>query len=455
MPKEFIGNTIPVSCGQSEAGFVVTMVHCARVYRKPCTTAISQPAVPSTRRLVAKSMVTNVNAPAADYPALFRANIGRAMNALADALPIQGVHAASLSEEGRERGLHLLSFALKLHAIWPQTRAVLLKLSPWLEIQGYRQAWIEVLEQGLEIAQGLDDRAACAQLHLHIGRLHVLLGSYGPATAHLTDSRRLAEETGDTATLVDALNRLARVALLQSDFATARTLAELAFARLETDAPERLPGYLVLGRIAALQGEWETAIGHQRRALDLASHEGAPLLQARVLRDLGATNMLAGRYAEAIANMEEAIVLFGIAGNEYEKAIGRMNLGVVYWQRGEFEQASACYELCEPVFLKMGSRANMGQLYNNRGLVYRDLGHFEEAQRAFTTAVHWSRLHGDRQETANILESMSGLYLCMGEREKARAVLHEALAELAYLPEGPRYVHQAILASLARLDGEG
>jgi tetratricopeptide (TPR) repeat protein len=374
------------------------------------------------------------------------------LQVVADALTVQYAHASHLPEEIRERALHLVSFALKLHNAWPQTRAILLGLSPWLEIQGYRHTWIDVLLQGTEMAQAFDDRHACARLHLHLGRLYLLLGEYATANAHLTESRQLAEQLGDVATLVDVLNRMAQAALRQTKFAEARGLTEAAFAYLEPDAPARMAGYLVLGRIAVHQAEWQAAIQHHQKALSLARQQGDPLFRARALRDLGTTYMMASHYDEALAVMNEAIDLFSAAQNPYEQAIVRMNLGTVYWHVSQFAHALACYDLCEPVLLRLGSRANVARLYNNRGLTYRELGRFDDAETAFTQAIQWSRLHGDRLETANILESLSVLHLRTGQIDSALTILHNALDELDHLPERPRHVHQLIMDRLREVE---
>ena len=355
----------------------------------------------------------------------------------------------------RERALHLVSFALKLRTAWPQTRTILLELSPWLEIQGYRQTWIDVLLQGMAVAQTFDDRQACARLHLYLGRLYLLLGDYVAANAHLTESRQLSEHLRDLATLVDALNRMAQAALQQAKFADARALTEVAFGYLEPDAPARMAGYLVLGRIAVHQAEWQTAIQHHQKALDLASQQDDPIFRARALRDLGTTYMMASYFDEAIEVMGRAVDLFSAAQNPYEQAIVRMNLGTVYWHVGQFTHALACYDLCEPVLLRLGSRANVARLYNNRGLTYRELGRFVDAKTAFSHAIQWSRLHGDHLETANILESLSVLHLRMGQVANASAVLYDALEELDHLPERPRHVHQLIMDRLHEVEAMG
>lgn len=385
---------------------------------------------------------------AVDYPALFRANIVRTLQSVADALASQYAHSTTLPEDVRERALHLVSFALKLRDAWPQTRAVLLSLAPWMEIQGYWQSWGEVLQQGLKMAEALDDRQACARLNLQIGRTMLLSADHEAAHSHLTASQQIAEEIDDTTTLVEALDRLAVVAKQRADYVTARTLIEAAFARLDADAPQRMPGYMILGEIAVYHGEWEMAIAHTSRALELADKQGDPPFRARALHFLGIAYMASLHHDEALTTLDEALHLYSATGNSYAAAIINLNLAIVHWQRKDYSAALNRLDQCEPVLLKLGSRATIARVHNNRGLNYRELGRFEEAKGQFALALQCARLDDDKTELANILESLAGLHIQLGELDAAAAVLHQALDELASLPEQPRHVRGELLARL-------
>ena len=84
-----------------------------------------------------------------NYPALFRTYVARGLRAVMDDFDAD---AEQLDETTRERGLHLLSYGLRLDDAWDDAIDLALTLAPHLERQGYRQAWMAVLTQALEQA---------------------------------------------------------------------------------------------------------------------------------------------------------------------------------------------------------------------------------------------------------------------------------------------------------------
>src|SRR5690606_23622133 len=125
---------------------------------------------------------------------------------------------------------HLLSYGLRLDETWDDTRDLALALAPHLERQGYRAAWMDVLAQALANAERQGDDAAAAQLHLRLGRLHILTGAYDEADAHLALARRMANTVGDQQTEAAALERLGHGAFERTDLEMAQRYAEAALA---------------------------------------------------------------------------------------------------------------------------------------------------------------------------------------------------------------------------------
>ncbi len=358
-----------------------------------------------------------------------------------------------LPDEARNRCLHTLSFALRLPSIWPLTRELLLALTPWLIMQGMYGECAAILEQGILWAQEKDDMAASARLGLHLGQVEVLRGNYTSAGAQLESAATLAAAMGDTQTQATCLYRLAWSAVQRSLLPEAEQLAQQALGLLAQDDPTTDLCHAALGSVALRRGEWEAAIAYYRRSLAGRRVKGGPAHVAPGLRDLGNAYMMAGRYAVAVEVMQEAINLFGQTGGIFEQAAVRMNLGVVHWYQGEYHEALACYAACEPVFRRLSMVGSLGQLYNNQGLAYQELGRFEDAERAFAQAIELLHRANDVIEIANTLDSLSGLYLRLGHTEQAISLLHEALRQLAQLPEKPGHLHRQIVDRLREIEG--
>ena len=388
---------------------------------------------------------------AAENPSdFFRAAIERAAQvALADLRTVE----TQLPDQVRNRCLHTLSFALRLPSVWPLTRELLLALTPWLIMQGMYGECAAILEQGILWAQEKDDMAASARLGLHLGQVDVLRGNYASAGVQLHNAATLAAAMGDTQTQAACLYRLAWSAVQRSLLPEAEQLAQQALGLLAQDDPTTDLCHAALGRIALYRGEWEAAIACYRRSLTGRRKQGGPTHVAPGLRDLGNAYMMSGRYAEAVEVMQEAIQMFGQVGSLYEQAVVTMNLGITYWYQGDHHRALACYNVSEPVFRRLGVVASLGRLYSNRGLAYRDLGRFDQAEETFVQAIGLLRAAGAVIEVVNALESLSGLYVLLNQRDQAITFLYEALRYLEPLSEKPAHVYNLIVNRLRELEG--
>jgi len=384
-----------------------------------------------------------------DYPAIFRLYVTRGLRATLDAFDAA---TEQLDEAQRERGLHLLSYGLRLDNAWGDARDLTLTLAPHLERQGYRQAWMAVLKQALAQADAQDDGAAAAQLHLRLGRLHILLGEHAAAAGHLTEAVRLAAAQGDPATQAHALERLGYNAFDRSELDAAQHYAEAALALAAPDSWLAIDARHLLAWVAVREGAVPEAIEILQHVLARQRRQGGRQALAAALRDLGTVYLYAGRYDQAIALSEEAITLFVALGNRFGEAVARMSLGVARWYRGDPTQALAAFAPCDRLFEQVDARIYLARLYNNRGLVYRDLDEAGRARAFFDLSIAVARAEQDFYETANALDSLAGLHRRTGDAAAALATWQMALDELAHLPALPAYLTNLIRERMATVE---
>lgn len=380
--------------------------------------------------------------PEDDYPAIFRLYVMRGLRATLDTFDAA---TDQLDEAQRERGLHLLSYGLRLDDAWDDARDLTLTLAPHLERQGYRQAWMAVLTQALAQADAQEDAAASAQLHLRLGRLHILLGEHAAATDHLTEAARL----GDSTTQAHALERLGQSAFDRSELNAAKMYVEKALALAAPDGPTTTNARHLLAWVAVRQGALSEGINLLQQVLAWHRQQGERHAVAAVLRDLGGVYLYTQRYDQAVAPLHEAIDLFVTLGNGFGEAVARMNLGVAHWYRRDYTQALVAFAPCDALFAQVGARIYLARLYNNRGLVYRELGEVARAQAFFDQSIAVARAEQDFYETANALDSLAGLHRHTGDAAAALATWQMALDELARLPAPPEYLTNLIQERMA------
>lgn len=375
------------------------------------------------------------------YPEMFRTYVTRGLRATLESLdtPIE-----RLDDAQRERGLHLLSYGLRLDAAWQDVRDLALTLAPHLERQGYRRAWIELLEQALEQAITQNDQHGATQLHLQLGRLHTLLGDFAAADEQLLKMKQLAAAMGDQHLQAVALGRLGHSAFERSDLSAARAYAEASLALLPSDDAAAASNWHLLGLVALRQGDIARSAATLQQALTINRSHGNQQGVMIVLRELGVTYWHGKHFDLAITVLAEAVALSMEVGDIFGEATTRMNLGIAYWYRGDYEQAMAAYAPCEAIFRKIASRSYLARLYNNQGLVYRELGEIARARECFNSSLNLTRSENDHLETASVLDSLAGLWQRVGSTREALATWQEALSELERLPEAPRFLYNLI-----------
>ena len=383
-----------------------------------------------------------------DYPTLFRTLLARSAAVALDTLDPQ---APRLEEDARERSLYALSMALDLAEAWQTARDLTLAIAPHMEIQGYRQEWIDFLAKALTQATAQQDTRAVARLYVYLGRIHQLLTQFAEAESCFREGLSRAEMIGDQATQVAALDRLAIRAVEQADYPAACALAERVLALLPADDVARAPSLFILGVVALHEARLDDSIRFYLEARRICQAPNNVRLLAQAERNLGLAYLNARRFAEAETCLLRAIELFASIDNTFELATAQSELGNVYWYSGDYVRALACYNACEPVFVKAGHRLWQAHIHNSRGCTLREMGRLDEALAAFQLAIAVGRELGSRVDTAHFLDSLARLHLQQGQPAEALRVWRAALDELDCLPARPHLIYDMIAHEIEQL----
>jgi len=388
------------------------------------------------------------------YPARFVDNIVRALRAALAAIDddATALGPSRLADDVRDRGLHALSYGLRLPEAWPEVRDLMLKLARPLEGQGYRRDWMELLARGIEIAQANGDVRACIQLRLNVGRLQTLLGQYEKSEQSLGHSLTLAECAGDTPLLVDVRNRLAELALHRCRVGEARRIAEGTLAMFPAADPLCTSSYRTLGHVTLRGGDLQGAATYYLTALNLAiAQQGEELTIAQILRDIGTAYIFMSRMDEALALLGRSQQIAIERGDQLEIAILQMVYGIYHWRRSEYDEAVACYDRAAPAFLTCGNLAWLARNNNNRGLLLQAMGEHARAEAVIRMSIEQARTVGDAFEAANALDTLAVFCVQHGRLDEARITWADALSTIRQLPEPPHSLLQSILHRLAAL----
>ena len=145
-------------------------------------------------------------------------------------------------------------------------------------------------EESLQIGRDLDDDESRLFGMVHIANTMAFLARFGEAGERGEEAREKAEELGNRKYLSEALTfPIPLHHLANGDMGSAREAAEEGMnigAHIGASASES-EGALMVGQIAWLKGEYESAIENQQRALEAGRASGMSYLQVGPLCELG------------------------------------------------------------------------------------------------------------------------------------------------------------------------
>ena len=195
------------------------------------------------------------------------------------------------------------------------------------------------LQTALVMARGMGSHATNvrAQILYGLGNTHWRLGKLASAHTFCEESRALAEEIGETNTLLLALNRLGVLAGLEGKAAQEENLYRRAFSlALSVGNRERAAVSLNnLGALADEQGNWQKAMEYYRQAIPMVREIGAQQSLALYLINLANSQIRAGDLESAREHLREGLTLSNHLG-----AAPWTLTGVIFFARLEAAQGN-------------------------------------------------------------------------------------------------------------------
>lgn len=343
----------------------------------------------------------------------------------------------TLLDNTRGQALHVLDHAFKISEAWPDTRALLLAMSPLMEQSGNWWDWIGYLQQGIIHSQQQQDQTAEAELNLHLGILYQHLGEYDLSRVCLISSIVHFKRQNNRPKLAKALNKLAYLFCLQSQYTKSGNLVHVTEQLLEVTDSERANCHLVRGMIAFEFRDWDDAAYHFQQAIQIWEEVGNQREIARNLRNLGGVKRMLEKSEEAISCNLRALTICRDIHDPVLYAGTEMNLGIIYYGQGQLEEAKKLYDSAESVFRRVQARLSLARLHTNQAQVYRELQEWEMAQYVCLASIQLWQALGNIRWTVNAMDELGLIYKEQGKRQKALETFQEALNQLKKIQNHP------------------
>ena len=372
-----------------------------------------------------------------EYPRFFRDNIGRNLTYVLE--QFSSDEWIVVSREQRQQVSHILTYALRLPELWPQTRDLIVILAEPMERAGQREGWASKIDAAIEQSALYGDHAARSDLLYYRGVLHARQGNDQEGHRLLESALHALDQTSDDPSRRQRiLSRLA-FTVRRHDRGAAAEWIRRAQAVEGSNLEERAYTELVLGTLALERLEPAKAVEHYARGLELARAAQNPHLIGWLIVNLAVGYRSDKRPDEAIETYLRAIEHFTDFEDPLALANARQNLGAVYHDVGKYERAIAQLNAGESVYRRIGDTLQLARATLALANVSQALEQHEQAEAYYEESTLLATQAGSPATLIWALCGRAHSNAALGRVDRAQGYLRQAEESLRTLEGEPVY----------------
>jgi CHAT domain-containing protein/Tfp pilus assembly protein PilF len=232
----------------------------------------------------------------------------------------------------------------------------------------------------------------------------------------------LAQRTVAEADKLKAQWKSESLKLAATKYAKAQGLFHLAGeSRLEVETLENL------GDVSALLSDYQSAIVHYSRALQLTLDLKDERLQVVVLTKLGSAHLEMADVRKAVPQCSEALEISERFGFNEGTALALNCLGVASSIASDVSQAQEQFERALAIAKTINLQSLLALTQLNLGYLHSNLGNLELALSSYKAALEIWQSTNEQQKRASTLTAMAGVYNQQGEKQTAFDLHDQAL----------------------------
>jgi len=263
--------------------------------------------------------------------------------------------------------------------------------------QAGKQAWnhsdypaaIEILEQGLKLAQELQNQQYIIRFIGNLGLMYNNLSQYAKALEYYEQALAIRRDIGD-----------------------------------RNGAGGNLTN---IGTVYDNLGQYSKALEYYEQALDIHRDIGDRNGEGANLINIGVVHQNLGQYSKALEYYQQALDIHRDIGDRKDEGAALTNIGVVHGELGQYDKALEYYEQALDIERDIGDRKGEGITLTNIGNVYQNLGQYIKALEHYEQALGIHRDIDDRTGEGADLGNMAAVYETQGDYAKTRDTYQQAL----------------------------
>lgn len=200
-------------------------------------------------------------------------------------------------------------------------------------------------------------------------------------------------------------------------------------------------------------GDFVLAEEYYRRTLDIRRELGDERGAAWCLNSIGMIADMRGRYRDALSYDEAALAIYEKTGDRVGLGTAQFTIGSVYFYVGDYAEALKHYELALALAEQANDQVLLGKVVSGMGSAYSSAGRLDLAETLDERCLAIARKSKEESEIVWALNNLASLASELGDNEKARGCLDEALRLLP--GKGQDYLRARTLYLLGRSSEPG
>lgn len=274
----------------------------------------------------------------------------------------------------------------------------------------------EYLVRALVIHNKLDNDQGRADVFNAMGIAHHQLGNLHRAGDYYRQAAEMRERIGDERGVVAALSNIARLQMIEGEYAQARTRFEEAIVRLEAlgDRGGIANMHNEIGILEEELGDYDAALARYRTALQIREGLGDRRAKAESYNNVGYSYYLLGQYDNASVYAQQSLSLYREADNSDGVMLAQQTLGLLEIARGNWNVALKSLLEALAIAREVDFPHAIAVSRGNLGFVAQLQGRYRAAAQAYDEAIVMMEEYGDPRGVAEFALHRAELDLELG-----------------------------------------
>jgi len=184
--------------------------------------------------------------------------------------------------------------------------------------------------------------------------------------------------------------------------------------------------YNTIGACYRFKGDYEPALEHYMKSLELADETGHIYTMASALNNIGIIYHDRGDLEKALDFYNRCLEIDKNIGNQYGLASTYNNTGLILQDQGKLDNAMKYQRMGLKIRERIGDKDGIATSHINIGMLMHFMNNFQEAAAGFQKGIDIYRTLGSKDGVVDGLLGLAETYIADGQLKEAEPILAEA-----------------------------